>query len=63
MSCPPDTLACAGWCIGVRRSGDGRCLENRRIPAVGAFAGSRGHAVGPLSAEEEGEVAAAHGRG
>jgi hypothetical protein len=47
----------------VRRSGDGPYPENRGIPDMGAFAGSNGHAVGPLSVEEDGEVTAAHGRG
>jgi len=62
VPCPPDTLACDGWCIDVWRSSDRRCLENRRIPAVVAFAGSRGHAFGPLPVEEDGKVTAAKGR-
>jgi hypothetical protein len=63
MPCTSDTLAYPCWCIGVRGIADRYCIKKRSIPTLAAFAGSRGHAVGSLSVEEDGEVATAYGRG
>ena len=47
----------------MRGIADRYCIKKRSIPTLAAFAGSRGHAVGSLSIEEDGEVATAYGRG
>jgi hypothetical protein len=62
MPCTSDTMAHPYWCIGVRGSTNRYCIEKRSIPAFAAFARFRGHAVGSLSVEEDGEVTSVNGR-